>query len=139
MSIYRLIYASKVSESVKEKDIQAILETANTKNKALNVTGGLFFNYKYFLQCLEGSRENVSSIYHAIVKDTRHELITMIDFQEIQQRDFSQWSMAYLSHSTVNNAVILEYSSADTFNPFEMTSDSCYRLMLQLRESAPQL
>lgn len=57
MFLTRLIYTSSVSEQFSPDDISTILDAARNNNQKFNVTGMLCFNRKYFLQCLEGSRE----------------------------------------------------------------------------------
>ncbi|MGB1801392.1 MAG: BLUF domain-containing protein, partial [Gammaproteobacteria bacterium] len=96
MFLTRLIYTSTISELFSPDDIPAILDTARNNNQRANVTGLLCFNSKYFLQCLEGSREEVNKIYHLIINDDRHRLVTLLYYGEISVREFGKWSMGYI-------------------------------------------
>ena len=82
MFLVRLIYTSKTSSQNVWKRItriiENILEKARSNNLKNNVTGLLCFNNKYFLQCLEGSREKVNNTYHQILNDKRHSNIIML-------------------------------------------------------------
>jgi hypothetical protein len=60
MLLVRLIYASQPSESFKLEDIEKIVVSARQNNVAKAVTGLLYFNQHYFLQCLAGSRSSVN-------------------------------------------------------------------------------
>ena len=85
MFLVRLVYTSEITEGVTESDIQNILDKARKKNTALNVTGVLLFNRKYFLQCLEGSREQVNKVYHHILNDNRHKGVVLLDYSEVNE------------------------------------------------------
>tara|TARA_Y100001951_G_scaffold21856_1_gene16832 strand:+ start:3806 stop:4006 length:201 start_codon:yes stop_codon:yes gene_type:complete len=61
--------------------------------RAVVLTLGKGHNQHYFLQCLEGSRSNVNKIYHRILNDKRHRDPIILDYQEIEARDFSAWEM----------------------------------------------
>ncbi|EJL6503513.1 BLUF domain-containing protein, partial [Vibrio cholerae] len=63
MAFIRLIYVSTVTESLKHSDIELILEHAKKYNFEQDITGVLYFNNEYFLQCLEGDREKVNLLY----------------------------------------------------------------------------
>ena len=69
MFLTRLVYTSKISDVFESSDIENILVTARRENERNNITGMLCFNRKYFLQCLEGSREDVNQTYHRILND----------------------------------------------------------------------
>ncbi|EKF9603853.1 BLUF domain-containing protein, partial [Vibrio cholerae] len=51
MAFIRLIYVSTVTESLKHSDIELILEHAKKYNFERDITGVLYFNNEYFLQC----------------------------------------------------------------------------------------
>lgn len=75
------------------EDIQHILAAARKNNAELGVTGLLCFNRRYFLQCLEGGREAVNTIYHRISNDTRHKKILLLSYDNIQECEFSEWAI----------------------------------------------
>ena len=78
MFLVRLIYTSKTSSHFGPEDIEGILEKARSNNLKNNVTGLLCFNNKYFLQCLEGSREKVNNTYHQILNTSKLRSIAAI-------------------------------------------------------------
>ncbi|MBE9607919.1 BLUF domain-containing protein [Chitinilyticum piscinae] len=133
MYLVRLIYVSQLSEQFRPGDVEHILQSARSKNSALHVTGALFFNPAFFLQCLEGSREAVNQTYQQILKDPRHNHILQLQYQEIARRDFSEWSMGYVPDSARLAPVIKAYSRSDMLDPYTMSGESCYQLLLALK------
>jgi len=134
MILVRLIYTSTVTEDFVPAEIDHILKTARANNKNRNVTGLLCFNNTFFLQCLEGSREQVNNTYQKILNDKRHTNITILSYSEIIEREFHEWSMGYMPNSSLTTPLNLKYSSTPDFNPYEMSGDSTQRLMFLLKE-----
>ncbi|MEK0272692.1 BLUF domain-containing protein, partial [Vibrio vulnificus] len=62
----------------------------------LGITGILFFNSQHFLQCLEGERNTVNQVYRSIINDSRHHNVVILDYSEIDSRDFHDWTMGYI-------------------------------------------
>lgn len=137
MFLVRLVYASSITEGFNEEEIKKILETARKTNQDLQVTGMLCFAQKYFLQCLEGGRTNVNEIYHKILNDSRHNNIVLLDYKEIVQREFSEWTMGYIPESKLTRPLNLLFSPTADFNPYHMSGESCHQLMLSLKETIP--
>ncbi len=139
MFLTRLVYTSTISESFSSEDVTTILETARKNNDKNNVTGMLCFNRKYFLQCLEGSRTTVNKTYHFILNDPRHSNIIMLDYKEINMREFSEWSMGYMPESSLTSPINLAFSGTPEFNPYEMSGESAHKMMLALKNSVPSV
>ncbi len=137
MYLVRLVYASSISPHFTPKDIPQILESARSHNQSNNVTGLLCFNQEIFLQCLEGSRTMVNNTYHRILNDPRHKKIIMLDYKEIVEREFDQWSMGYIPGSSLTQHVNLKYSGTPGFNPYDMSGESAHLLMNALKEAVP--
>ncbi|TMO47332.1 blue light sensor protein [Pseudoalteromonas sp. S4389] len=133
MYLVRLIYTSEISDGFGPGDIENILEKAKQNNSKMNVTGLLCFNTTHFLQCLEGSRSAVNATYHRILNDTRHKNIIMLNYCEIFEREFENWSMGYIPYSRLVTPITLKYSGRSEFNPLAMSAGSAHKLMLALR------
>lgn len=132
MFLVRLVYASTKSDQWPEAGIEDILATAQANNPSSHVTGLLCFNRKYFLQCLEGSRDAVNTIYHHILNDTRHQDQVLLKYEETAARDFDSWSMGYVPESSLTSQVLLKYSGSSAFDPYKMSGDNAHRLLLHL-------
>ena len=134
MFLTRLVYASTISKDFNCDDIERILSIARKNNEKNSVTGMLCFNRKYFLQCLEGSRTNVNMAYHKILNDSRHSHIVLLDYKEIDMREFSNWTMGYMPDSNLTAPINLKYSGKGEFMPYEMSGESAHQMMLALKE-----
>lgn len=129
MYLTRLIYASKVSDKFKIDEIGKILEVAKINNAQINVTGALIYNHKYFLQVLEGGRENVNKIYHKILKDPRHSDPIILSYENINSRLFENWNMKIFLENSLNRSINLKYSSGDKFDPLNLSGVSAVKLL----------
>ncbi|MCD8520699.1 MAG: BLUF domain-containing protein [Saccharospirillaceae bacterium] len=130
MNLVRLIYASHKTEFWNDLELGKLLENAQRFNKAKNITGILYFNRKYFLQCLEGQRDDVSALYSEIVQDRRHRDVQILAFEEINEREMEQWHMSYLPDSKITQSMILKYTNGTDFDPFSMTGRGALAFML---------
>lgn len=139
MFLTRLVYTSTISDNFSPQDIEAIIEVARQNNRKHNVTGMLCFNRKFFLQCLEGSRTQVNKIYYNILNDPRHSNIIMLDYKEITSREFSEWSMGYIPESSLTAPINLKFSGTPEFDPYKMSGESAFQMLLALRETVPAL
>lgn len=135
MFLSQMIYASRVRPATGENDIQQILQASRANNSANDVTGILLFSHEYFLQCLEGSRDNVNELYNKILSDDRHFSPNIMFFRSISERDFEEWSMGYIPQSSLTAPIILRFCCSSVFNPYDMSSESTHSLLLKLRDA----
>ncbi|MFT6790267.1 MAG: hypothetical protein ACJAVX_003668 [Pseudoalteromonas rhizosphaerae] len=137
MFLTRLIYASTITEHFNPSSLEEIIEKAALNNEKNNVTGMLCFNRKYFLQCIEGSRTDVNKTYNKILNDKRHTEIILLDYREINAREFSNWSMGYVPTSRLSAQINLKFSGSSEFSPYKISGASAYMMMLELKNSLP--
>ena len=93
MSLFQLMYSSQASEELRFEDVCAIRDRASDLNNQCFVTGFLVFGFGKFLQVLEGERSVVSEIYRRVSSDKRHSQLELIQFTEIEAREFPDWGM----------------------------------------------
>ncbi|MET0415571.1 MAG: BLUF domain-containing protein [Actinoplanes sp.] len=133
MTMSRLIYFSEKRE-LGSGGIEAILSVARRKNERNALTGVLLFNRNYFLQCLEGGRQEVTATFCRIAADPRHGNVTLVSAQDIDVRDFPDWTMGYVpSTSPQVNALLREFVPTEDFNPEALSSTSAIVLMGGMR------
>lgn len=137
MFLTRLIYVSTLSADCDLNALNNILDTSREHNKEAHITGLLSHNQKYFLQCLEGSREALNETYSHIVNDKRHSNVSILYFQEIHCREFGDWSMGDVPESHLTALLNLQFSGSDSFNPYELSGESAYLMMLELKKNLP--
>ncbi len=99
--IQKVVYCSRNliegDAATRDAEISQILETARKNNSQVNVTGALLFSTDHFAQVLEGPQQAVEAIFERIQHDSRHGDVTILESLTSEQRDFSEWSMAYVS------------------------------------------
>ena len=99
--IQKVVYCSRNliegDAARRDAEISHILETARRNNSKVNVTGALLFSTDHFAQVLEGPQQAVEAIFERIQHDSRHGDVTILESLTSEQRDFSEWSMAYVS------------------------------------------
>lgn len=96
--LYNLAYISKNTikgnaDEIKEQ-IQDILATAHRNNPSVGVTGALLYSGGYFCQVIEGPEEVLEDLFESIQMDGRHGDVTVLHFEPIEARGFSDWAMA---------------------------------------------
>ncbi len=135
MNLVRIIYVSRFLEKEFDaSELANINKTAIKNNKNYEITGELVFGNDYFLQCLEGERDVVSKVFSKIMKDTRHEAVTILSFEEIIEREFPEWSMKLVLLTQEKENTIRRFSGSGVFNPYSMSSKSALELMKALRD-----
>jgi ATP/maltotriose-dependent transcriptional regulator MalT len=103
MALYRLVYASTSMLSgdadAARQQIADILSSSRRNNAADDITGALLFSDTNFAQVLEGPRAAVERLYETLHHDTRHKDLLLLLTEELEARQFPQWSMAYIGPS----------------------------------------
>lgn len=93
--MYELLYTSVSPQGLSEPELMDILKRARTKNRSLDITGMLLYHDREIMQILEGEETDVKTLFHTISNDSRHRSVEVIYQGEINQRSFSQWTMAF--------------------------------------------
>ncbi|MBT8204740.1 MAG: BLUF domain-containing protein [Eudoraea sp.] len=93
---YQLTYRSRATQEITTEDIIDILRKSQSNNAAEEITGCLVFNDGYFVQLLEGEKDVVKKRFDMIEVDKRHDTIDILSEGESLERQFEDWTMAYL-------------------------------------------
>ncbi len=120
MNLVRLTYASRFAKGVGPHDVEEIVRVSREQNAKAGVTGVLCYAPGLFLQCLEGPSDEVNRIYHRIAADSRHKDLALLEFSEISDRKFGDWSMAYVRAKQLSGPQLGRFSGAQAFDPFAM-------------------
>jgi hypothetical protein len=78
--MYRLIYKSRSVQPLDWKIVKDITSVSEVNNEGCGVTGVLLASRTHFLQALEGNFEDVNAVFRRIVRDQRHENLSLIGF-----------------------------------------------------------
>jgi len=100
--IFHLVYVSEKSQHFSAEDIDKIIESSQKNNAQMKVTGLLINNGKFFIQLLEGRKEDVMKAFHRISLDNRHFRIKIVFNGQSESRLFPEWAMGLVREPTEN-------------------------------------
>lgn len=123
----RLVYYSRnrtagAPEAV-DATIRAILATSRVNNARVGVTGALMFNAGCFAQVLEGPSAAVEATFERIQQDERHGDVSLLAYEAVEARLFTEWSMAYVGASKAEADRYGDLADASGFDIARMTGD----------------
>lgn len=113
-----LIYSSHRKANCTEEEIEKILASCKENNPTNNLTGILLHSKNYFLQYLEGDKDDLTKLYDNIKKDSRHEKVVTLKKGEIETRNFPNWHMGYKDINT-NEVVLKSQVSEEELTVFD--------------------
>ncbi|SMC19255.1 Sensors of blue-light using FAD [Andreprevotia lacus DSM 23236] len=134
--LVRLIYASRAQETISNEMVDAILQSARKHNATNGITGVLAYGNDVFLQALEGGREQVNLLYQRLGRDARHTDLTVLDYGEVDARQYAGWSMGRGKLDRVNLTLLLKYSPLPVLDPYSMNGPAVAALLQELVSSA---
>jgi hypothetical protein len=111
---FRLIYSSEATPGLAAAELEEMLAESRIRNQVYGITGVLLFVEGAFLQILEGEKDDVLGLMERIQRDPRHRGVKVFYEQEVDERAFASWSMAYLSPSAEEVAKWAELEGATT-------------------------
>jgi hypothetical protein len=135
MFLTRLIYVSTITDKFGSTSLEDILKIGRVNNTKKGITGMLCFKNKYFIQCLEGERNRVNQTYNKIRNDERHSNVVLIEYTQIEEREFKDWCMGYIPSSKMTDDIILQFSPSVEFTPYDMSATSANLLMLEFKKN----
>ena len=94
-AMHLVVYISKYTGARNEIDsvLSDISKHAASSNKRLWITGLLFFHEGYFLQLIEGRKEDLEILMSKLERDPRHCDLHRIVDEAISGRSFEEWRM----------------------------------------------
>ena len=134
--LVRLMYASRVADTLKPEGLNAIMRKSTANNPSVGVTGVLCFSGEVFLQVLEGGRSQVSKLYNRIAQDPRHTDVVLLSYDEIDERSFAGWSMGQVNMGRLNTSLLLKYSETAVLDPYAVSGKVSMALFNELVATA---
>jgi len=129
--LVRLIYVSVMTEACDTEALENILKVSRENNNKHGITGVLCYDLTYFLQSLEGPRTAVNELYTNISRDARHQYLTLLEYADIEERAFGEWSMGFIYGSSVDKELLDKYSfGGGKFNPFVLNGKQVRNFLL---------
>ena len=90
-----LTYLSSATSLMDEHQLTELLAVIRLKNEALGITGVLLYADGNFVQTLEGPDDVVESTFARILVDPRHRGVLVGLRQQLEERQFPDWSMGF--------------------------------------------
>ena len=138
----RLVYNSRNrvagAPTAMDETIRGILAVSRVNNARVGVTGALMFNAGCFAQVLEGPSEAVETTFERIQQDERHGEVSLLALEPVEERLFTDWSMAYVGASQADAARYGDMAGESGFDLSRMTGDKLCAVLhgLALEEEA---
>lgn len=139
MKVVRLIYASRLLSPLSKADIEHILTTSQRRNNAQAITGYLCVSPTHALQCLEGARDVVNSLYNDIAVDKRHAGVTLLRYVEPWRRLFPVWDMGFTPDLSTAAPESARWRDESGFNPYLVEGDLVENVIEALCERAERV
>jgi Sensors of blue-light using FAD len=137
MPLCRLIYFSRaVDPSAASRQLHEIALESNVINARHAITGSLTLLGETFIQYVEGRRGAINALWSCLQRDPRHCGITLVDFSEIDERQFTDWSMCTIEHDTLW-AIMDRFLQGHSFDPATFSSRTYGLLFKRLSELQP--
>lgn len=133
MGLTQLIYIS-TKNPLPPTGIFRIQEQAQRNNALADLTGVLLFNREYFLQCLEGEREQVTAAFTVIAADPRHRNVNLVHASDIVERHYPDWSMGMLDGDSPSlRRVLDDVLPSGQFQPETLTAATALVVTQRMR------
>ncbi len=123
MEMVRLIYVSRMTDMCDMEAIHDILKKSRTNNTAKDITGILCYDPMYFLQCLEGPKNEINVLYRYILRDDRHSDVLLLGYKDIQERAFGNWTMAFIKSSEIDPDTLQAFTRGEKFDPYALSCE----------------
>jgi Sensors of blue-light using FAD len=137
--MYSVVYASSATLDFSRDDLIELLKVCRRNNEARQITGMLLYKSGNFIQVLEGEREAVRAIYERIQVDSRHRGVLRMLEQNIEDRQFSNWSMGFSSLDALPAALRDNFSTllqqGRSVESYRDKPQLAWKLLLSFRDS----
>lgn len=90
-----LIYVSTSVKLLNDEELLDILKVSRENNSSRDATGLLLYKGGNFMQVLEGPDEVVEAVFETIKADPRHKDVIVLSREQISNRQFPAWEMAF--------------------------------------------
>lgn len=136
MDMVRLIYVSRMTDTCDMEAIHDILQQSRKNNAAKDITGILCYDPFFFLQCLEGPRDDVNALYRQILADARHSDVQLLAYKDTRERAFGSWTMAFIKSSEVDPGALRAYTKGEKFDPYTLSSEGAGEFLVAIAAPA---
>lgn len=137
--MYSVVYVSSATLDFSRDDLIELLQVCRRNNEARQITGMLLYKGGNFIQVLEGERESVRSVYERINLDPRHHGVLRMLEQNIEERQFSNWSMGFVTPEELPATLQQNFSTllqrGRSVESYRDSPQLAWKLLLGFRDS----
>jgi hypothetical protein len=110
--MHTLFYCNVASRITQDSDILDILKVSRDKNSQHLITGILVYRKKSreIFQILEGEKEAIFRLLKNIENDDKNTSVSLVYDEEMQERSFKYWRMAFADLDSVENSKLDGFS-----------------------------
>jgi Sensors of blue-light using FAD len=112
----RMLYVSRAVGPQTTAVTGSVLSAAQAHNQLHNISGVLCQGQGLYLQVLEGERGAVNQLYARIIHDPRHTDVQLLQLEEISERRFAKWSMAFVDISDRDPMIMMGHPEFDPYS-----------------------
>lgn len=127
--LFYIVYISAAVELLTDEELKQLLIQSQTANKEFDVTGLLLYYKGIFMQVIEGAPENVKQLFQNIEHDSRHTAVIKLAEEEIEERAFGEWAMAFKTISDEEFSKLEAYVQPDKLNLPENSKSEAVKLI----------
>ena len=141
MELVHCIYCSAATNDFSPVELASLLSECREKNSKSGLTGMLLYDDGTFFQVLEGDRPVVEALLEKLKTDPRHERLTTLILEAIEERSFAQWSMG---HAKVSKKELEDIPGLNDFfargrSYMELGEGRAKKLLVAFKEGAWRL
>nr|WP_298411363.1 BLUF domain-containing protein [uncultured Halomonas sp.] len=132
-TLYRLVYLSRNTitgdDDRLQDEIRGILDVSQRNNRQAGVTGALMFNTGCFAQVLEGPHNRIQDTFERIQCDPRHSHVSVLAFDRVEARYFSDWDMAFVGQNAQSIEQFADFNERSSFDAKALDGDTVFELL----------
>jgi hypothetical protein len=128
MVLGQLVYISQPTSEIQEA-VSEFMPVAREKNKEYGISGLIIVDNNFYLQVIEGGRENINQLYGNIVRDKRHKFCTLLRYIQIKTKDFPSWDMIHTTLPELNDSYFDSIDSLEDITYNKLTSTRAMSLL----------
>ncbi len=108
------------------------MSASNRNNKPKNITGALVFDDLWFLQVLEGDRQDVWHTFERIKDDERHSRVTLAEMCDVKERIFGNWWMGLATRTKATDVAFTPFLIDGRVQPDKLSARQILELTIEV-------
>lgn len=134
-SLFFLLYVSQANAEMDEQSLTHIVNVSRQNNQSAGLTGCLLYQDGYFMQLLEGRREDVLKLMERVSLDPHHKNVQIVAQGKEPRRLFMDWSMGFQDMSRIEHEPDFSTWRKRTISFPELAEDAraCYAFISAFR------